>query len=86
MIEASILRHFGANVKRLRRLKKITQETLAQSCGLYRSYLSRIEKGVANPTLNSIIALAEALGVEPGHLLLSSPLPLIRFAQPEVPR
>ncbi len=68
-----MLKLFGANVKRIRRLKRVSQETLAESCGLYRSYLSRIERGTANPTLESIIVLANALEVDPTYLLLSNP-------------
>lgn len=39
------------------------QEDLADRCGLYRTYLSRIENGTANPTLTMIQALADSLGV-----------------------
>lgn len=42
----------------------MTQEDLAERCGLYRTYLSRIESGGANPTLTMIHALAGSLGVE----------------------
>lgn len=39
------------------------QEDLADRCGLYRTYLSRIENGTANPTLTMIQALADSLAV-----------------------
>jgi len=41
----------------------MTQEDLAEHCGLFRTYMSRIETGKANPTLTMICALADALGV-----------------------
>lgn len=41
----------------------MTQEDLAERCGLFRTYLSRIETGRANPTLTMIHALAISLGV-----------------------
>ena len=41
----------------------MTQEDLAERCGLFRTYMSRIETGQANPTLTMIHALAVSLGV-----------------------
>lgn len=41
----------------------MTQEDLAERCGLFRTYLSRIETGQANPTLTMIHALAVSLDV-----------------------
>ena len=46
----------------------MTQDILSERCGIFRTYLSRIESGVANPTLLVLIALAEALEVLPGDL------------------
>jgi transcriptional regulator with XRE-family HTH domain len=41
----------------------MTQEDLSERCGLFRTYMSRIETGKANPTLTMIHALADSLGV-----------------------
>ena len=41
----------------------MTQEDLADRCGLFRTYMSRIETGKANPTLTMIHSLADSLGV-----------------------
>ena len=62
-------RAFGIRVRQLRTELGITQEDLAERCGLFRTYLSRIETGVANPTLTMIFALAQTLGVTPPELL-----------------
>ena len=65
----------------------MTQEDLAERCGLFRTYLSRIETGRANPTLTMIHALAASLGV-PAHALFDataaqiSPSPTARPARP----
>ena len=53
----------------------MTQEDLGERCGLYRTYLSRIESGGANPTLTMIHALAESLGVEVPVLFGAPALP-----------
>ena len=54
---------FGARVRELRLAQGLTQEDLAEHCGLFRTYMSRIETGAANPTLAMIDALATSLGV-----------------------
>lgn len=41
----------------------MTQEDLAERCELFRTYMSRIESGRANPTLTMIHALAASLDV-----------------------
>jgi transcriptional regulator with XRE-family HTH domain len=54
---------FGSRVRQLRLAAELTQEDLAHRCGLFRTYMSRIETGAANPTLTMIHALAGSLWV-----------------------
>jgi transcriptional regulator with XRE-family HTH domain len=54
---------FGACVRRLRLERGYTQEVFAERCGFFRTYLSRVETGRANPTLNAIEVIAVALGL-----------------------
>lgn len=54
---------FGQRIRELRQAKGMTQEDLADRCGLFRTYMSRIETGKANPTLTMIHALADSIGV-----------------------
>ena len=42
----------------------MSQEAFADRCGFARSYMSRIERGGANPSLDAIEVLADALGVK----------------------
>ena len=55
----------GTNLQRIRKAKdpKITQQDLAKATGLSRSYLSDIERNKYNPSLDTTIALSNALGV-----------------------
>jgi transcriptional regulator with XRE-family HTH domain len=55
---------FGMKVKELRAEAGLTQEELAERVGVFRTYMSRIETGEANPTLTAIHAVAGALSVE----------------------
>jgi transcriptional regulator with XRE-family HTH domain len=54
---------FGSRVRQLRLSAELTQEDLAHRCGLFRTYMSRIETGNANPTLTMIHAIATSLRV-----------------------
>jgi transcriptional regulator with XRE-family HTH domain len=60
----------GQRIKQLRIEAGLSQEVLAEHCGIYRTYLSRIESGSANLTLVVLVALAHSLGVEPYELLI----------------
>ena len=60
----------GSKVRALRLNAALSQEVLSDRCGIFRTYLSRIESGSANPTLVVLVALANSLNVEPYMLLL----------------
>ena len=54
---------FGDRVKQLRLEKELSQELLAEECGIGRATLSRIETGAYVPKLTTIFSLAEGLNV-----------------------
>ena len=54
---------FARNLRRARRLKDLTQESVALDAGVPRAYLSRVERGTINISMDSADALARALGV-----------------------
>ena len=58
----SVLSAFGANVRKAREKKELTQEGLAEKADLDQTYISGIERGVRNPSVLSIVRLAKALG------------------------
>lgn len=55
---------FGQRVRKLRLEAGLSQEAFADKCGLDRTYISGIERGVRNPTLEVIAVIAEGLGIE----------------------
>lgn len=48
----------------LREKHSLTQVELAEKTGIPQSQISRIERGVVNPTASTVAALAEALGAD----------------------
>lgn len=58
-------RRFGSRVKELRIASGLSQEAFADHASIARSYMSRLERGLANPSLDAIEALAQALDVDP---------------------
>lgn len=59
----------GNNVRRIRESKGWSQDKLSEESGLHRTYISGIERGVRNPTVEIIHEIATALGVSPSQLL-----------------
>ncbi len=60
--------NIGEKIKKLRTSKLMTQKELAGDI-ITRNMLSQIENGTALPSLQSLIYLANRLGVQPGYLL-----------------
>lgn len=60
---------FGANLRRSRRDRGLSQEALGHAAGMHPTEISRLERAVRDPQLETIVKLARALGVEPSDLL-----------------
>ena len=61
----------GANIRRLRKAKGLTQEKLAQEADMAMRYVAGVERGEENPSLRFLVKMAEVLGVGPGELFES---------------
>lgn len=53
----------GRNFARLRAASGLTQEQLAERCGVSQQYISGLEKGRRNPTVVTLYVIAQGLGV-----------------------
>jgi len=62
------------NIKRIRKAKGLTQQEVADGADMLVPTYSRLERGGTNPSLNSMTRIANALGVPPAELLMSSEL------------
>lgn len=61
---------FGQRVKALRLQLGLSQEAFADKCGLDRTYISGIERGVRNPTLEVIAVIADGLQINLSALFI----------------
>lgn len=60
---------FGNHLRELRKKHNLSQEQLAANSKLAFSQIGRFERGERSPTLSTIKALADGLGVHPRELL-----------------
>lgn len=61
-------KQFGLAIKKRRNELRISQEELAFRSGLHRTYISDIERGSRNPSLDNIKKLTNALEISIAHL------------------
>ncbi|MGH2969023.1 MAG: helix-turn-helix domain-containing protein [Solirubrobacteraceae bacterium] len=60
---------FGAKLRRLRKEAGLTQEQLGARCGMDLAAVSRLERGLKDARLSTIVRLAHALDVTPASLI-----------------
>jgi transcriptional regulator with XRE-family HTH domain len=65
----SVNRAFGAALRELRLKADVSQEDFANLCGVHRTYVSQLERGLKSPSLRILFAIGEALGVPPHRLV-----------------
>jgi transcriptional regulator with XRE-family HTH domain len=59
----------SGNIKHYRKIKRISQQSLANMCGLHRTYISDLENAKCNPTLSVLMIVAQCLGIKLNDLL-----------------
>ena len=62
-------RHFGRILRRRRLKASMSQETLAAEAGCHPTYISLVERGLRNPSLDTILKLAGALSCPAWQLI-----------------
>ena len=61
------------NLRSFRKEQQISQEELAEVCGLHRTYIGSVERGERNVTLSTLETFAQVLGVSVPSLLTPGP-------------
>lgn len=67
-VDSDARKRLGALVRELRTERQWSQESLAARAGLSYKFVGEVERGTANPTVSTLVALAGALGVGVGDL------------------
>jgi transcriptional regulator with XRE-family HTH domain len=70
----SVSQGFGRVLREARVQKEMTQQQLADACGLDISYVGQVERGQRNPTLGVMHGLATVLGVKLSDLFRQAKL------------
>lgn len=66
---ASLAPRMGKVIRRHRQGAGLSQEALADEAGLHRTYISLVERGRRNVSVDALAQIAEALGTYPSRLL-----------------
>ncbi len=59
----------GRVIRKYRESAGLSQEGLAEESGLHRTYISLVERGRRNISVDALSQIAEALGVYPSRLM-----------------
>jgi transcriptional regulator with XRE-family HTH domain len=65
----STAQKFGENMKKIRTEKGMSQGDICRELGLDRAYISNVENGKQNLTINTMEKVAKVLGVSVDQLL-----------------
>ncbi|WP_341271839.1 helix-turn-helix transcriptional regulator [Mycobacterium kubicae] len=68
-------RVFGERVRDRRLALGLSQETAAMRCGIHWTQLGKVERGQRSLRLETIVKIADGLGVDAGDLVRQLPLP-----------
>jgi transcriptional regulator with XRE-family HTH domain len=60
---------FGSVLRSLRESNDVSQQELADNCDMERAYVSRLERGLLQPTITTVFNIAEFFKLSPGELL-----------------
>jgi transcriptional regulator with XRE-family HTH domain len=71
--DGQLQRTVGANLRRLRTERGLSQEAFADELGFHRTYVGGVERGERNLTLRTVERLADILDVDPLELLTVTP-------------
>lgn len=60
---------FGKVLREIRTQKKVSQEQLANEAGLDRSYISKLETGIYQPSMTTLFSVSEVLEIAPSKMV-----------------
>ena len=69
------MENLGARIRDERRIRKLTLEELSQKTGLSKSFLSQVERGLAQPSVSSLKKIAQQFGISVVNLFSNESMP-----------
>lgn len=69
MDNKEFLKALGRKIKILRTLKEVSQDDISNALGVDKSYLSKLERGLANPSILYLRSIANFFGMNIEELL-----------------
>jgi len=68
-MNSKAVKKFADNMKKIREAKEMSQGDIYRATKIERAYISNLEAGKQNPTLETIEKIANALKVKPNDLI-----------------
>ena len=69
MDRITLSKKLGANIKRIRTQRFLSQESLALDAGMHPAYLGQLERGEKCPNIDTLLKICNALNISPAKLL-----------------
>ncbi|WP_418251425.1 helix-turn-helix domain-containing protein [Granulosicoccus antarcticus] len=69
-MDSRLATEFGMALKAQRKAVGLSQDALAFSSGLDRTYISLLERGKRQPSLSTLYSVSNALGIKPWKLIM----------------
>ena len=69
LLKKKVSKKLGKKISTLRKAQKISQAQLEFECGLSRQYISYLESGLKSPTIDSLVSIADVMGIQVKQLL-----------------
>lgn len=66
--EGTFILNLGIHVRQIREKKGLSQQDLADDCGITQNQVGRIERAEINTSVKTLVKIANALDIEPKEL------------------
>jgi transcriptional regulator with XRE-family HTH domain len=68
-VESALKKAFGKVLVELRKHQQVSQQEVADNCGIERAYISRLERGLFQPTITIIFKIADYFEKSPAEII-----------------
>ena len=69
----------GSRLRALRERRHFTLDQVAERTGFSKGFISRVERDLTSPSVQSLVTLCQVLGINPGQLLDSPEVSVVKF-------